>query len=69
MRFTSTRAKTNIESAQAIAMGLSKDGGLFVPESFPKISDSLVDKLIDLDYKGRAFEVLRLYLTDFTCFF
>ncbi|MBQ2675780.1 MAG: threonine synthase [Clostridia bacterium] len=66
MRFTSTRAKTNIESAQAIAMGLSKDGGLFVPESFPKISDSLVDKLIDLDYKGRAFEVLRLYLTDFT---
>lgn len=66
MDFTSTRSKQSITSAQAITKGLSSDGGLFVPGSFPKISDSEIDKLISLDYKGRAVEVLKKYLTDFT---
>ena len=66
MDFTSTRSKQSITSAQAITKGLSSDGGLFVPGSFPKISDSEIDKLISLDYKGRAVQVLKKYLTDFT---
>lgn len=66
MDFTSTRSKQSITSAQAITKGLSADGGLFVPGSFPKITDSEIDKLISLDYKGRAVEVLKKYLTDFT---
>lgn len=66
MDFTSTRSKQSITSAQAITKGLSSDGGLFVPGSFPKITDSEIDKLISLDYKGRAVEVLKKYLTDFT---
>lgn len=66
MDFTSTRSKQSITSAQAITKGLSSDGGLFVPGSFPKITDSEIDKLITLDYKGRAVQVLKKYLTDFT---
>lgn len=66
MDFTSTRSKQSITSAQAITKGLSSDGGLFVPGSFPKITDGEIDKLISLDYKGRAVEVLKKYLTDFT---
>ena len=32
MRYTSTRDKNvSVESAQAIAVGISSDGGLFVP--------------------------------------
>lgn len=66
MRFTSTRANKDIESAQAICQGLSEEGGLFVPKEFPKISDEIIDKMADMNYKERAFEVLKLYLTDFT---
>lgn len=66
MNFTSTRSKQNVSSAFAITKGLSSDGGLFVPESFPPISDSEIDKLVSLDYKGRAVEILKKYLTDFT---
>lgn len=66
MNFTSTRNKQNIESSKAICQGLSKEGGLFVPKSFPLITDEMIEKMIGMDYKQRAFEVLKLYLTDFT---
>ena len=66
MRFTSTRAQADIESAHAITQGISADGGLFVPKAFPVLTDDLIDRLCDMDYQGRAFEILRLYLTDFT---
>ena len=39
MNYVSTRDKNNrVSSAEAIAHGISKEGGLFVPESFPKFS-------------------------------
>ena len=66
MRFTSTRSSRDIESAQAIAQGLAEDGGLFVPQEFPKLSNEMIDKLIGMSYKERACAVLSCYLTDFT---
>ena len=66
MRFTSTRSSRDIESAQAIAQGLAEDGGLFVPQEFPRFSDEDIDRLIDMDYKERACCVLSRYLTDFS---
>ena len=65
MLYTSTRDKSvKVTSAQAIAQGISKDGGLFVPESIPAISKEFVDSLVGLDYISRAEKVLSLYLTD-----
>jgi threonine synthase len=66
MRFTSTRSSRDIESAQAIAQGLAEDGGLFVPQEFPKLDSDMIDKLIGMNYKERACAVLSCYLTDFT---
>ena len=41
MNYVSTRDKNNkVSSAEAIAHGISKEGGLFVPESFPKLSNT-----------------------------
>ncbi|MBO5959922.1 MAG: hypothetical protein J6Q65_07340, partial [Lentisphaeria bacterium] len=34
MKFTSTRSPMALDSAKVIAQGISKEGGLFVPESF-----------------------------------
>ncbi len=63
MKFFSTRNKDNIVSFnEAILEGIASDGGLFVPEYFPKVN---IDNLLNLDYKDLAYEILRLYLDDF----
>ncbi len=67
MLYTSTRDKSvSVTSAQAITMGISKDGGLFVPQEFPQITKEDIESLTKLDYIGRAKQILSLYLTDFT---
>ncbi len=67
MLYTSTRDKNvQVTSAQAIAQGISVDGGLFVPTEIPAIDKAFVDSLVPLDYISRAKKVLSLYLTDYT---
>lgn len=67
MLYTSTRDKSvRVSASQAITMGISKDGGLFVPTEFPKINETDINELIKLDYIGRAKNILSRYLTDFT---
>ncbi|MBQ8028750.1 MAG: threonine synthase [Clostridia bacterium] len=67
MLYTSTRDKSvRVSSSQAIAQGISADGGLFVPESIPEIDKDFINSLVGLDYISRAKKVLSLYLTDFT---
>lgn len=52
-------------ASMAVIQGLAKDGGLFVPDSIPKLSCSL-DELKDMDYKQVAYIVLKEYFTDYT---
>lgn len=67
MNYVSTRdTSVKVSSAQAITRGISADGGLFVPESFPSVSLERIEQLSKLDYIGRAKAILSLYLTDFT---
>ena len=47
MKFFSTRDHSRIVTAsQAIAQGLSDEGGLFVPESFPQVDVEALCQLI-----------------------
>ena len=66
MFYTSTRSRKNIESARAIAQGIAEDGGLFVPESFPRLTSGLIESMVGMSYKERAVAVLSRYLTDYT---
>lgn len=67
MYYTSTRDKSvKVTAAEAIAKGISADGGLFVPTEIPKITSDFVNSLVTMSYIDRAKEVLKLYLTDFT---
>lgn len=67
MLYTSTQNNNEkVTSAQAIARGISPEGGLFVPESFPQYDGITFETLLKLDYRGRAKKVLSDYLTDFT---
>lgn len=66
MNYTGTRGKYAISSSEAIARGIASDGGLFVPESFPALSDSEINALVEMNYCERAKLVLSKYLTDFS---
>ena len=67
MDYKSTRdINVKVTAAGAISKGLSADGGLFVPESIPQLSKEALLSMCDMTYAQRAFEVFRLFLTDFT---
>ena len=67
MNFCSTRNnELKVSSAQAIVKGLAVDGGLFVPESFPAVSQSELNDMITMSYPERAKFILGKFLTDFT---
>lgn len=67
MFYKSTRDKTKkVTSAQAITKGLSDEGGLFVPENLPLISNERLLGLKDLSYQERAINILSDFLTDFS---
>ena len=67
MLYNSTQNSSEVVSAaQAIAQGISKDGGLFVPQEFPKFNNETFKALLNEDYKGRAKKVFSAFLTDFT---
>ena len=55
-----------VESAAAIAKGISEEGGLFVPESIPSISMDELKSLAGMNYAQRAAFVFSKYLTDYT---
>ncbi|MBE6949366.1 MAG: threonine synthase [Ruminococcaceae bacterium] len=67
MRYQSTRDKSiSFTSAEAIARGLSRDGGLFVPEEIPAITIEEIEKLCGMKYQDRAVYVMKKYLDDFS---
>ena len=64
MNFISTRGGEKVTGAQAIVQGLAKDGGLFVPETFPTVSREEMDAMAEMTYPERAAFVLGKYLND-----
>ena len=66
IKYVSTRGdKEKVTASQAILRGIAPDGGLYVPETFPKLDKSLTE-LKGLNYREIAYEVMKLFLTDFT---
>lgn len=64
MKFQSTRgAEYGVASAEAIIRGIAKDGGLYVPESFPDLYLKLRETK-GLTYEELAFKIISEYFTD-----
>ena len=64
--YASTRnADEKVTASQAILKGLAGEGGLFVPTEIPKLDVSM-DDLAKMSYQETAYEVMKLFLTDFT---
>ena len=67
MNYNSTRNKNAVVSAsQAIAQGISEEGGLFVPQELPEYTLEDIRALTQTDYRGRAKKIMGDFLSDFT---
>ena len=70
MKYISTRSKMKaseaVNSAQAILKGLAPDGGLFVPETIPKMKLDELERLLPKRYEVRAVDIMHRFLTDYT---
>ena len=67
MMYSSTRDRSRrVTAAQAIARGISEEGGLFVPEEFPSFGLEKLRGLMGKSYREKAKAVLGEFLTDFT---
>ena len=63
MRYHSTRdAKVSVNATEAILKGLSDDGGLFVPESIPKLPVP-VEEFVGKSYRDTAFLIMKEFFT------
>lgn len=54
-----------VSASYAIVHGIAEDGGLFVPDHLP-VMDKSLSELEDMDYRALAYEVMKLFLTDFS---
>lgn len=63
--FMSTRGGATCSAAGAIAQGLSGNGGLFAPLSFPQISLETIGRMGTMDYAQRAAVVLTPLLSGY----
>ena len=72
MKYTSTRsnnvdgisggAPSSVSFEEAICSGYAPDGGLYVPEKLPTISENDLKEWSTLSYPDLSFEILRLFI-------
>ena len=66
IRYHSTRGEAKeYRASEAILKGLADDGGLFVPDQIP-VLDKSMRELAAMDYRQVAYEVMKLFFTDYT---
>ncbi|MDA3926214.1 MAG: threonine synthase [Kiritimatiellae bacterium] len=64
MRYVSTRGEgSSLSFKETILTGLARDGGLFLPEEIPDVSDKLESWSV-MTYSDLAFEIMSLYADD-----
>eukprot|EP00124_Ichthyophonus_hoferi_P004478 Ihof_evm1s499 gene=Ihof_evmTU1s499 len=65
MKYQSTRGESNgLSFEQAVMTGLAPDGGLYVPENIPSVSEETMNEWSKLSFAELATEVLSLYIGD-----
>ena len=65
MKYLSTRGDRTPRSFSEILLeGLAPDGGLYLPEHYPRVDDAMLARWRGLSYAGLAFEILSLYIDD-----
>ncbi|MDE7439691.1 MAG: threonine synthase [Clostridia bacterium] len=64
MRFVVTRGGEKVTGFDAVIKGIAANGGLFVPEKFPKISDEEMDAMLEMGYPERVAKIVKKFFTE-----
>jgi threonine synthase len=65
MNYISTRgAAPRLGFEEAMLAGLARDGGLYLPESWPQLSHAEIERFAGLPYEEVAFRVMRPFVGD-----
>lgn len=64
MRYISTRGAGPFTFREAALAGLAPDGGLLLPEQWPKFSETEIKNLCGLSYQDLAFVILQRFIGD-----
>ena len=65
MKYISTRGQSSAQSFSEILLGgLAPDGGLYLPETYPQLSDADLSAMRGMNYRELAFAVLSYFITD-----
>jgi threonine synthase len=68
LRYVSTRGEAPaLPFEGALLASLARDGGLYMPEIWPRLGPSEIDALAGLDYADAAYRIMRPYLEDDAC--
>ena len=66
MKYTSTRNnKKTFEFKDVFIKGLADDGGLFIPESISKYSETEINSFKKLEYNDLAKKIIYTFIGDF----
>ncbi|AKN30837.1 threonine synthase [Clostridium carboxidivorans P7] len=66
MLYKSTRGKGKVvKASEAIIKGIAEDGGLYIPDKFPKITRSF-EELGNMSYQELALYIMKKYFDDFS---
>lgn len=65
MRFISTRGGEKVTAAEAVIKGIAANGGLFVPEKFPCLSDEETEAMLEAGYPERVAKILKKFFTEY----
>ena len=65
MRYISTRGNMLSKAfSEVVLSGLASDGGLAIPESYPRISESELEQWRNLNYPDLAFKIISKFVDD-----
>jgi threonine synthase len=63
MKYISTRGhKLSLSFEDAVFRGLAPDGGLYIPTSIPKVTNSTLDAWSSLSFIDLSFSIFRLFI-------
>ena len=65
MKYISTRGKSpELRFSEVLLTGLAPDGGLYLPESYPKFTDDDLNKMRLMSYQDLAFFIFQKFIDD-----
>ena len=65
MKYISTRGQEKeLSFEEVLVSGLARDGGLYIPKTWPRISEDDISSLSDLSYQDIALKVMKPYTGD-----